>query len=377
MIVKSRNVWLDGAFSEAAIAMDNGVISDILPYDTAADTDFGDARIVPGFIDIHTHGAFGIDTNTASPEELLRWGKMLPREGVTAFLPTTITDTVENLSSALSSVAKATGKGGGAEILGAHLEGPFIDGAHRGAHPEELILPPSVQLFSELQQAAEGCIRVVTLAPEREGGEELVRFLQKNGIAASIGHSGCSYDEALAAIEWGALGMTHVYNGMSPMHHRDPGLLGATLSLPDIYGEIIADGLHCHPAAAAIFYRCKDAHHPIMITDSLAPKGCKAGEGYRVGGEDVTLGEDGLARISGSATIAGSTLFMNEGLRNMVEKAGVPFSAALASCTENPAAYLGISHRKGSIAEGLDADIAVLAEDYTVLAAFCRGKAAF
>lgn len=376
MVIQSKRVWLDGAFVPAQLVIENGVIAEIAPIGKlAVDEDWGDRRIVPGFLDVHTHGAYGFDTNDARAEGLRDWLRRIPEEGVTGILPTTVTQMPDVLTAALKTVARVVDEGyEGAEILGVHFEGPYLDMDYKGAQPPEAIAHPNVEQFKQYQAAAKGLIRYITLAPEHDTDYALTHYCRDNGVVVSLGHSSASYEQGLQAVAEGARSMTHVYNGMTPLHHRKPGLVGLALTQSDLYGEIIADGCHSHPAAARLFYRCKDADKAIMVSDSLRVKYCPPGGSYQLGGHDIEVGEDGVARLKGTDTIAGSTLPMNRGLQRM-EQAGVPFDRALNSCTINPAACLGVDGRKGSLAVGKDADIVVLEDDYSVTQTYCRGNA--
>ncbi len=376
MVIQSSRVWIDGQFVPAQLVIENGVIRQLCPPDVhPVDADWGERRIVPGFIDVHTHGAYGFDTNDAEADGLRHWVRRITEEGVTGLLPTTVTQMPDVLTAALENVAKVVDEGyEGAEILGVHFEGPYLDMDYKGAQPPEAIAAPSVEQFKQYQAAARGLIRYITLAPEHDTDFALTHYCRDNGVVVSIGHSAASYEQGLQAVAEGAKSMTHVYNGMTPLHHRKPGLVGLALTQSDLYGEIIADGCHSHLAAARLFYRCKDADKAIMVTDSLRVKYCPPGGSYQLGGHDIEVGEDGLARLKGTDTIAGSTLPMNRGLQRM-EQAGVPFHKALASCTINPAVCLGLAKRKGSLVAGKDADIVVLEDDYSVAQTYCRGKA--
>lgn len=379
MIIQSRRIWIAGQFIPAQIIVEGDKIAAIHTYEKyTADIDYKNKRIVPGFIDIHTHGAYGFDTNDAENdikiEGLRNWIKNIPGEGVTGLLPTTVTQEPAALTKALknvASVAKEDCKG--AEILGIHLEGPFLDMRYKGAQPPEAIMKPTIKQFALYQDAAGGMIKYITLAPEHDEDFALTKYCKAAGVAVSMGHSSADYECALMGIANGATSMTHVYNGMSPFHHREPGLAGLALRAGNTYSEIIADGRHSHLAAAAVFYQAKGKDYAIMVSDSLSAKHCPPGAECRLGGNAIEAGADGLARLKGRDTIAGSTLCMNEGLKLMVEKAMVPFDAALNSCTINPARCLGLDDRKGKLATGHDADIVVLEDDYRVCQTYCRG----
>lgn len=377
MIIQSKKVWIAGQFIAAQLMVENGKIINIFPYGTKdADADYDSRRIVPGFIDIHTHGAYGFDTNDAEEEGLRHWMEHIPEEGVTGILPTTVTQMPDVLTAALENVAKVVKEGyEGAEILGVHFEGPYLDMEYKGAQPPEAIAQATVEQFAMYQEAANGLIKYITLAPEHDMEHELTRYCKENGVVVSMGHSGATYEQALMGIANGATSMTHVYNGMTPYHHRNPGLVGTAFRVRNIYGEIIADGFHSHVAAVNNYFQCKGPDYVIMISDSLRAKHCPPGGNYQLGGHDIEIGEDGLARLKGTTTIAGSTLPMNKGLKILVEDAMVPFEWALNSCTLNPAKCLGVDNRKGKLCAGYDADIVVLEDDYTVHQTYCRGIA--
>lgn len=374
MIIQSENVWIENSFKKAQIEIEGNIIKNIHPYNAfKADIDYKDLRIVPGFIDIHTHGAYGFDTNDADEQGLKMWAKNLAKEGTTAFLPTTVTMYKDVLKAALKNVANVVKNGyEGAEILGVHFEGPYLDENYKGAQPLKAIVKPNVEEFIEYQNCAEGLIKYVTLAVEHDKDHKLVKYLVNNGVVASIGHSSATYEQGYSAILDGVSSMTHVFNGMSPFHHRKPGLVGLALN-SDVYGEVIADGHHSHLASLSIFYKLKK-DKAIMITDSLRPKGLSKDGNYTLGGQEIEIDDQGLAKIKGTDTIAGSTLKMNKGLKILVENVNVPFDVALNSCTINPARCLKVDDRKGYIKIGYDADLVVLDNDFEVIQTFIKGK---
>ena len=377
MRVQGKRIWIAGQFMPAQLEIKNGTIEEVLPYGIGeADVDWGELRVFPGFIDIHTHGSYGYDTNDGTPEGLKDWMRRIPQEGVTSILPTTVTqmpDVLERAVANVAAVVRETVGVCGAEILGIHFEGPYLDMKYKGAQPPEAIAVPSVEQFKRYQEAAEGLIKYITLAPEHDPDWALTRYCAAHGVVVSMGHSNASFEDALMGAANGASSMTHVYNAMSPYHHRKPGLVGAAFRLRDLYGELICDGCHSHLAAVNNFFAAKGRDHVIMVTDSLRAKHCPPGGSYQLGGHDIEIGEDGLARLKGTDTIAGSTLRMNKGLKILVEEAQVPLDAAVNSCTLNPARCLGVDGRKGRIAAGCDAGLAVLDADYETAETWCRG----
>ena len=377
MIIQSKKVWIADQFFPAQIEMEGEKIKNIYDYGTKeVDVDYGSKRIVPGFIDIHCHGAYTFDTNDANEEGLRNWTKGIVDEGVTGFLATTITQSEEVLTNAVKNVAKVVKDGyEGAEILGIHFEGPYLDMKYKGAQPEQYIVKPSVEQFKRYQEAADGLIKVITMATEQDDNFELTEYCAKNGVVVSIGHSAATYEQTALAYAHGATSMTHVYNGMTPFNHRANGLVGAAYRLRTMYGEIICDGNHSTPAALNNYFMSKGPDYAIMISDALMAKGTPIGSHYIFGGNEIEIYPDGSAHLVSTKGLAGSTLNLNKGLRILVEEAMVPFNYAINSCTINPARCIGVDDRKGSITVGKDADIVVLNDDYSVEQTYCRGEA--
>lgn len=377
MIIQSKKVWIADQFFPAQIEMEGEKIKNIYDYGTKeVDVDYGSKRIVPGFIDIHCHGAYTFDTNDANEEGLRNWTKGIVDEGVTGFLATTITQSEEVLTNAVKNVAKVVKDGyEGAEILGIHFEGPYLDMKYKGAQPEQYIVKPSVEQFKHYQEAADGLIKVITMATEQDDNFELTEYCAKNGVVVSIGHSAATYEQAVMAYAHGATSMTHVYNGMTPFNHRANGLVGAAYRLRTMYGEIICDGNHSTPAALNNYFMSKGPDYAIMVSDALMAKGTPIGSHYIFGGNEIEIYPDGSAHLVSTKGLAGSTLNLNKGLRILVEEAMVPFNYAINSCTINPARCIGVDDRKGSITVGKDADIVVLNDDYSVEQTYCRGEA--
>ncbi len=379
MIIQSKRVWVVNTWLSCQIEVEDGKIKNIYPYGAKdVDEDYGDKRIVPGFIDVHTHGAYGFDTNDANEEGLRNWMKNIVKEGVTGILPTTITQSEEVLTKAVKNVAKVVEDGyEGAEILGIHFEGPYLDQVYKGAQPEQYCVKADVEQFERYLKASNNLIKIVTLACEHDEDYKLTKFLRAHGIVASQGHSGATFEQARMAIANGANSMTHVYNGMTKFHHRDPGLVGAAFRYRNVYGEIICDGNHSTYEALNDYFKAKGPDYCVMITDSLMVKGLPVGTKVLFGGNEIELYPDGSAHLTETKGLAGSTLHVNKGLQILVEKAMIDFQSAINACTINPATLIGVEDRKGSIQTGKDADLVVLNDDYSVEMTYTKGKKAF
>ncbi|CAG9619943.1 N-acetylglucosamine-6-phosphate deacetylase [Sutcliffiella rhizosphaerae] len=329
----------------------------------------------PGFIDIHLHGSNGADVMDGTDNSLHTMATSLLKEGTTSFLATTITNSPDRITKALNSVqsymTQQKEKIRSSQMLGVHLEGPFINPIRAGAQPISYIQTPSVSAFHAFQEDSGNNIKVVTLAPEQLLGYKLVEFLAESGVIASIGHSDATYDEMGLAIIAGAQHVTHFYNGMRGIHHREPGVVGAGLAHPELILEVIADGIHVHPAVIKATYLAKGADGLILITDSMRAKWLGDGE-YELGGQKVSV-RDNTALLE-DGTLAGSVLKMNEAVKNMISFSGCTISEAIQMASTNPAKQLNLINKKGSIALGKDADIIILDENLDVKMTFCQGQ---
>ncbi|MGQ5110519.1 N-acetylglucosamine-6-phosphate deacetylase [Bacillus halotolerans] len=337
-----------------------------------------DAVLLPGMIDIHIHGGYGADTMDASFSALDAMSSRLPEEGTTSFLATTITQEHGQISQALVNVrdwkSAEESSSLGAELIGIHLEGPFVSPKRAGAQPKEWIRPSDLALFKKWQQEAGGLIKIVTLAPEEDQQFELIRYLKDESIIASMGHTDADSALLLEAFEAGASHMTHLYNAMSPFHHREPGVIGTALAHEGYVTELIADGIHSHPLAAKLAFLSKGSSKLILITDSMRAKGLKDGV-YEFGGQSVTV--KGKTALLPDGTLAGSILKMNEGARHMRAFTNCSWTDIANITSANAAKQLGIFDRKGSITEGKDADLVIVSSECEVLLTICRGNIAF
>lgn len=326
--------------------------------------------VVPGFIDLHIHGAGGSDTMDASEEALERISKTVAQEGTVGFLATTMTQSENNIIKALTAINENEWQNG-ARILGVHLEGPFISPDYAGAQPREYIVKPNVEQFIKYNTASGNRIKKVTVAPEVEGAEELIKYLKENGIIASLGHSNATAEDVNRAIVYGAESVTHTFNAQSPFKHRDIGVAGSAMLHDELFCEIIADGVHVSFDAIKLLIKNKPKDKITLITDAIRAKGLGDGES-ELGGQKVYV-KDGQARLE-NGTLAGSVLKMNIAVKNMVERVGVPFTQAIDYATKNPAKQLGIYQDTGSISVGKRADFVVLDRDYNVIMTVVAGK---
>ena len=374
--IVNGKVFLDGSFQEKTIGVEGGCIR-ILPKD--ADLEGGakvyDAewkKVVPGFLDIHTHGAVGVDVNAATAEELGKIGHFMATQGTTSWLCSVLTDTKEQTLWCIDEFKKHKKlENDGADLLGIHLEGPFLAKEFKGAMPEHLLRDADVELLKEYQEAAEGNIRYLTVSPEIEGIVDAIPAVRDLGIVVAIGHSGADYDTSMKAIENGAASCTHIFNAMKLLHQHFPAIMGAAME-SDIYCEAICDGRHLHPGVVRLLIKTKGLDRVVAITDSIMAAGLPDGN-YKLGVNDVVV-VDGDAKLASNGVRAGSTLTTGQALKNIMKFTGRPIEEVLQLLTVNPAKLIGVFDKKGSIADGKDADLVILDEENNVKDTFVRGK---
>ncbi len=354
---------------DAALLIEEGTISAVGPRSgvtvpaNARVVDFGDSVLTPGLIDIHIHGGAGHDVMEGSDESLSAIEQMMARHGVTSYCPTTVTAPVEQTLRSLADLGKAikraeSDSGCGparARPLGIHLEGPFLSHARRGVHPPLHLQPPSQELFNQMWDAAGGRIRMLTIAPELDGALDLIGDASRRGVCVSLGHSNATLPQALDGIQAGARHATHCFNAMRRLDHRDPGLLGAVLTDGAVTADIVADGLHVDPVVIDLFLRAKGVGGAVLITDGISATGMPDGT-YRLGSFEVQLRGQ---HCESYGKLAGSVLTLDRAIRNTMQFAHLSFQDSLRLATLNPARVLGLAHRKGVLAAGADADIAV------------------
>ncbi|MBD3108749.1 N-acetylglucosamine-6-phosphate deacetylase [Bacillus sp. AGMB 02131] len=334
-------------------------------------------KLIPGFVDVHIHGAGGADTMDGTTEALRTMAVHLPQEGTTSFLATTMTQSQENIRHALQNAAhyqNTHNEAGTAEVIGVHLEGPFINPDKKGAQPGEYVLEPNINIFKEWQQLADGTIKLVTVAPEMPNGLEFIQYLSDHGVTASIGHTDSTFAEVKAAAEAGATQVTHLYNGMRGLHHREPGTAGAALLIEELKVELISDGIHICPEMIQLAIRAKGKDGALLITDSMRAKCLKNGH-YELGGQPVVV-TDGKATLE-DGTLAGSVLKMIDSVRNMLSFTDLTLHDIVKMASSTPAKQAHVFDRKGSIAVGKDADLVILNKDVVIERTICRGKLAY
>lgn len=332
--------------------------------------------VVPGFIDKHVHGANHSDAMYPNHEDILNIAKTIATEGVTSFLATTMTQSEQNITDALVAIRKYIEEDvkEGAHVLGIHLEGPFISKKYKGAQIESCIVKCDVDTFKRYEEASGNTIMQVTLAYEEEG-KELVEYLTSKNIVSSLGHTNATSAQIKEAAAKGATSVTHTYNAMSPLHHREAGAVGGAFVTDSLYCELIADLVHVCPDAIDILFRCKGKEKVVLVTDGIEAKHLEDGT-YALGGQDVFV-KGSEARLA-SGALAGSTLKMNEAMKNV--KSVLPrlsFTDVIDLATINPAKNLNVDHFKGKIAEGYDADLVVIDEDFNVYMTISRGNVVY
>ena len=334
------------------------------------------AIVLPGFIDQHIHGAGGSDGMDGTVEDISTIANTIAAEGTTTFLVTTMTQSPENITKALTAVKtyRENNPKNGARVEGVHLEGPFIAAAHKGAQPLEYVKQPDIAVFDGYNAASGNAIKIVTLAPEVEGAEEFIRHLKENGVVASIGHTGAKFADIEKAISAGANNVTHTYNAQTALHHREIGTVGSAMLLDNLNCELIADTIHVSVPAMRLLVKNKPNDKLSLITDAMRAKGIPDGIS-ELGGQTVYV-KNGEARLE-DGTLAGSVLRMNRAIQNMVEKVGVPLTQAVDYATINPARMLKIDQETGSIKVGKRADFTVLNEKFEVVMTIRDGEAIY
>ncbi|HAS6408899.1 TPA: N-acetylglucosamine-6-phosphate deacetylase [Vibrio vulnificus] len=366
--------WLQ----DAVLSVDSqGNISAIAAYDPQQHrtvTDLGAVSLMPGLIDSHVHGSQGCDVMDATHASLNTMSRCFASLGVTAFVATTVTAPVAKIRAALAQVAKSKQQGvEGAEILGAYLEGPYFTEKNKGAHPTQWFRELAVEELDNWISYSDNQLLKVALAPEKEGALAAIRYLANQGISVMLGHTDASYQQVKLALDAGAKGVVHCYNGMRGLHHRDPGVVGAGLLHPECYVEMIADGHHVHPAAIEVAHRCCGSRMT-LITDAMCATGMPDGQ-YTLGEYQVEMKQGVVTTQEGG--LAGSTLTLIEGVKNIQRWLNLPFEQAWLMASHTPAKSLGIQHQLGTLEVGKRASMVALGSDFSIDKTWVNGRLVF
>ncbi|MDO5718931.1 MAG: N-acetylglucosamine-6-phosphate deacetylase [Tissierellia bacterium] len=372
-IIKNGKILINQEFVAKDILIEGGLIRKIEDeIEEEADIYNADGKyVLPGFIDIHTHGGDGVDINAASCEDLDRVSKFFATHGVTSFLASILTDTEEQTGKSIDACVERMERGSsGAELLGIHLEGPFLNLKYKGAMPEELLRSGDLDLVKRYQKRAKGNIRYITIAPEVGNNLDMIKGLKELGIVVSMGHSDATYDETVSSIREGATAITHLMNAMRQIHQHEIGIAGAAL-IEDVYIETICDNRHLKESTVKFIYKIKPEELIIPITDCIMATGLPDGE-YKLGINDVIV-EDGDAKLKETGVRAGSTLTLDIAMKNIMQNTKKTLGQTVSLMTENPSRLLGLEDR-GRLEEGRRADIVILNSDYEVESTFVYGN---
>ncbi len=355
--VKTADLWVE----DGQIAGSSASTVDVI--------DATDLYVAPGFIDLQVNGGEGRNFEDSSPDEIRKIIDFYVSHGTTSFLPTTVTAPINGIRSTIDRVKQANHPA----IIGMHIEGPFISKVRKGAQNPDYILDPSIDKFDELVHGYERFIKIMTLAPERPGANQLISHIREIGAVPSLGHSDATYDQAIAAIEDGIGLFTHMFNAMREFHHRAPGAVGAAL-MSDVPVELVADGIHVHPGAMKLLYKAKGPDQICLITDAISAAGLADGE-YELGGLQVFV-KDATVRLA-DGTLAGSTLTMDRAVKIFMDSTDCSLSEAIRAASLTPARLLGISDHKGSIEVGKDADLVIFDAGFNVHYTIIGGQIAY
>lgn len=373
MLIKNCNIIYLDKIEKGSVLFENGKIKEINPSNVN-DTEVIDAEglyLSPGFIDVHIHGAGGCDTMDGTVESINTIAKTIVQHGTTSFTPTTMTVAAEDIRKSMEVIKKLKEEGTeGANVLGAHLEGPFISPKAIGAQNPNFLLAPSVENYNKIVGDYSDAVVSITMAPEVEGAKELIKYLSDNGVTVSMGHTKATYDEAIEGIKCGACHSTHLYNAMTPFTHREPGVVGATFDT-DITTETISDGIHISYPALRTAYKQKGTDKVLLVSDAMEACGMPDGQ-YSLGGQDVIV-KNGAARLL-DGTLAGSVLTLDKAVKNIYNNSDYPLNEVVRMATYNGAKHCHVEDHKGLIKEGYDADLILFNEDIEIQKVFVNGK---
>lgn len=356
-------------FKDVSVTIENGRIVSIEKNNLTAQRSY--PILAPAFIDSHTHGAMGIDVMKANVEEFIKLSSFYAKHGIGRFFPTTVSDNFDNLLRVVSTVRKAMNSCElASKIGGVYVEGPYLNPTKSGAHKRELLKQPDIDELKRFLLESSDVVKIFAIAPELDGTQEAIKMLRKHNVIVSIAHTDATYDRAVNAIKAGATRVTHVFNAMRQFDHREPGVLGAVLTDEKVYCELICDLVHLHPATIKLVLKTKGVFKSFLISDSMAATGLSDGV-YELGQMKVEV-QQGIARLFGKNTLAGSTLTIDQAVRNLVFKLDVPLRSAFIMAGFTPAKASGL--HSGIIAEGRVADIVALDRELNVVALYVEGR---
>ncbi|MPQ42552.1 N-acetylglucosamine-6-phosphate deacetylase [Clostridium tarantellae] len=374
MLIKNCNIIYLDKIEKGTVLIENGKIKEINHenHENCHIIDGTDLYLAPGFIDIHIHGAGGYDTMDGTYKAINEIAKVISTHGTTSFLPTTMTVSSDDIRKAVATINEAKKQGtDGANVLGVHLEGPFISPKAIGAQNPEFLIPPSIENFNKIVGDNESCVVSITLAPEVEGALDLIKYLSNKGIMVSIGHTKATYEEAMEGIKCGCKHSTHLFNAMTPFTHREPGVVGAIFDSDLITTETISDGIHISYPSLRVAYKQKGTDKVLLVSDAMMA--CCMPDGlYSLGGQDVEV-KNGAARLL-TGSLAGSVLTLDVAVKNVYNNSNYPLNEIIKMVTYNAAKYCKVENKKGLIKENYDADLVLFDKDINIKYVLINGK---